>query len=273
MITPTSEPELDEKYLKSFHDPEKETTPRKQTGKTSKFFPKSPSSGTSAIPFPAINAKHFGLIQEELANEPFKLLIAVKLLNKTRGHLSDRASPQSAINTFHRIMSSYPSPESLAAADPDDLTNMIKHLGLQNQRGKILINMARVWVANPPKKGFRYRTAGYPTPGAGRDIKSDSSPILDESRDPRIGAFEIAHIPGVGAYALDSWRIFCRDRLRGLAKRYNGEGHSGKGAFEQEWKRVRPQDKELRAFLKWMWLKEGWVWDPQTGTKERASKQ
>lgn len=277
MLTPTSDPELDKKYLKSFCDPQAETTPRKHTGKISKFFPKLPSSSESAIPVPPLSAKRFGLIQEELADEPFKLLIAVKLLNKTRGHLSDRANPQSAINTFHRIMASYPSPEALAAADPDELTNLIKHLGLQNQRAKILINMARLWVANPPKKGVRYRTAGYPTPGAGRDIKSDSLPICDETKDPRVGAFEIAHIPGVGAYALDSWRIFCRDRLRGLAKGFNGEGHAKKAGlegrgFEPEWKRVRPMDKELRAFLKWMWLKEGWVWDPSTGKKERASR-
>jgi len=30
--------------------------------------------------------------------------------------------------------------------------------------------------------------------------------------------------------------------------------------FEPEWMRVVPKDKELRAFLRWKWLKEGWNW-------------
>ncbi|KAK5239397.1 hypothetical protein LTR16_011984, partial [Cryomyces antarcticus] len=41
--------------------------------------------------------------------------------------------------------------------------------------------------------------------------------------------------------------------------------------FEPEWKRVVPKDKELRACLRWMWLREGWEWDPLTGNKKVAS--
>jgi hypothetical protein len=32
--------------------------------------------------------------------------------------------------------------------------------------------------------------------------------------------------------------------------------------------RVLPRDKELRACLRWMWMKEGWEWDPVTGERE-----
>ncbi|KAE8312024.1 hypothetical protein BDV41DRAFT_540164 [Aspergillus transmontanensis] len=39
-----------------------------------------------------------------------------------------------------------------------------------------------------------------------------------------------------------------------------------------ESKLVLPHDKELRAYLSWMWLKQGWVWDRQTGHKTRASE-
>jgi len=47
---------------------------------------------------------------------------------------------------------------------------------------------------------------------------------------------------------------------------------SGLGdSFEPEWKRVQPSDKELRAFLKWMWLKEGIAWNPDSGEKTIAS--
>ena len=37
--------------------------------------------------------------------------------------------------------------------------------------------------------------------------------------------------------------------------------------FEPEWKRVLPKDKELRAYLKWMWERDGWSWNPYTGEK------
>lgn len=238
-------------------------------------------AGTSAIPVPPLDSAKYGLVQEELASQPFTLLIATKLLNKTKGHLADRSNPQSALNTFGRLMDEYPGPVELAAADATELMNLIKHLGLQNTRAKTLIGMATAWLEKPPKRGTRYRTPGYPkhVVHAGRDIKTHEDPIRDDGKDPRVGAFEIGHIPGVGPYALDSWRIFCRDRLRGLAKGWNGEAHGGRkgpfdedGVFEPEWKRVRPGDKELRAFLKWLWLKEGWVWDPESGERVRASE-
>jgi hypothetical protein len=106
---------------------------------------------------------------------------------------------------------------------------------------------------------------------------------------------------GCGAFACDSWRIFCRDALRGRSDRrwilqpVNSEGkeladvgangasrengNTGRHTFypmdpldiEEEWKRVLPKDKELRPFIGWMWLKEGWIWDPETGYKERAA--
>jgi hypothetical protein len=43
--------------------------------------------------------------------------------------------------------------------------------------------------------------------------------------------------------------------------------------FEPEWKRVTPMDKELRAYVTWMWLKEGWVWNKETGERTRADEK
>ncbi|KAI7682585.1 hypothetical protein KC353_g21636 [Hortaea werneckii] len=132
------------------------------------------------------------------------------------------------------------------------------------------------------------------------------------------GSLEIGHIPGCGRYAYDSWRIFCRDVLRGVAEDYNGKGaispppttspasadaasaeadaeattptsrhppthdpspptkpraseETDAVPFEPEWKRVLPQDKELIATLRWMWLREGWIWDPSSGAKRSAT--
>lgn len=50
-----------------------------------------------------------------------------------------------------------------------------------------------------------------------------------EVRKVRYPPTPVSHVPGCGPYALDSYRIFC-------------------GGAE-EWKRVRPTDKELTKYL------------------------
>ncbi|KAF2842682.1 DNA glycosylase, partial [Patellaria atrata CBS 101060] len=212
----------------------------------------------SCLPFPPLEASSFGLIQEKLAADPFILLVAVVFLNKTKG--------TAAIPKFWQLIERYPTPEALAEADSCELTDIIQQLGLQNERAKTLINLANVWVADPPSKGRRHRKLNYPEPREGCNILPRE--ILKDD-DERFGAWEIAHLPGCGAYALDSWRIFCRDKLRGLALDWNGTGAGS--PFQPEWMRVVPKDKELRAFLRWMWLKHGWTWDPKTGRKERTT--
>jgi hypothetical protein len=51
----------------------------------------------------------------------------------------------------------------------------------------------------------------------------------------------------MGAYAIDSYRIFYRDRLRGV---------DVSDGVEEEWKRVVPTDKELKLYLDWRWGEE-----------------
>lgn len=87
--------------------------------------------------------------------------------------------------------------------------------------------------------------------------KGEGRPVLGVERNC---IWEIAHLPGVGAYALDSWRIFCLDRFRNGALGAGGkEGEGQKGDLGEEWMRVVPKDKELRAYLKWRWAQEGWA--------------
>ena len=90
--------------------------------------------------------------------------------------------------------------------------------------------------------------------------------------DERV-AWEIGQLPGCGAYAMDSWRIFCRDELRGqsfaLPEFLTVE--SQEQDLQGEWARVLPLDKELRAYLRWRWLRNGWEWDPGTGERKRAA--
>jgi len=245
--TPTRKTELKSPH---FEQPQFEAPSRKRV----------PAGTVSCIPFPSILAPSFGLVQEKLAHDPFRLLIALIFLNKTKGTI--------ALPSFYILMKRYPTPEALADAKEADIAEMIQHLGLQNSRAKTIVALANAWVSDPPQKDLRGRTLHYPFVGAGKDIKPGET--LDDS-DVREGALEIAHLPGCGRYAFDSWRMFCRDVLRGLAEDYDGKG--APVGFQPEWMRVLPQDKELRAFLRWRWLKEGFVWDAETGEKEVADER
>ena len=213
----------------------------------------------STLPFPPLAHKTFGLMQERLAHDPFRLLIATIFLNKTPG---ERAMP-----IFYQLLNRYPTPADLAAADVGDITNIIYVLGFQNQRARKCVEMAKVWIERPPERGKRYRKLNYPSKGDGRDVKEGD--IIDDN-DSRV-AWEISHLPGLGPYSHDSWRMFCRDKLRGLSSSWNGEDSYDPDNFEPEWKRVVPLDKELRAYLTWVWMKDGWVWNKETGQRIRAS--
>ncbi|KAK0516360.1 hypothetical protein JMJ35_000963 [Cladonia borealis] len=218
------------------------------------------SDKLSCIPFPPLQATSFGLVQETLAHDPFRLLVAVIFLNKTRGHV--------ALPVFYQLMESYPTPADLAAANVDDVVDIIQRLGLQNQRAATCINLAKAWLERPPEKGKRYRVLHYPRKGDGKDIQTGE--VIDED-DKRVG-WEIGPLPGVGAYAIDSWRIFCRDELRSLPTVLPKEltSEAKEADTEKEWARVLPLDKELRAYLRWRWLRNGWEWDPVTGKRKRA---
>ncbi|KAF5877955.1 putative pre-mrna splicing factor protein [Botrytis fragariae] len=234
---------------------EKNPSPKKESPK------KRPPGIISCIPFPPLSAPHFGLIQEKLAHDPFRLLIAVTFLNRTHG--------KQAIPVFYTLMDQYPTPQSIVDAPKEDIVSVIRHLGLQNQRAATYQAYAKTFCENPPVKNKRYAVHDYPTKGLGRDVKK-SEVLPEESVDPRTG-WEIGHMTQ-GPYAIDSWRIFCRDMLLEKAKGWNGEGSEEEG-FQPEWMRVLPEDKELRAFLRWMWLKEGFEWDPLTGEKEVAGRE
>jgi len=101
------------------------------------------------------------LIQEELRSDPWKMLIACILLNRTKIRQVRPA--------FHDIIEKWPSPERLAAADHDEVRDVIRPLGFHNRRTQTLIEMSTQWASG--------------------------------ERDPRA-------LKGVGRYALDSWRIF-----------------------------------------------------------------
>ena len=254
------------------------TKTRKLSNKASPYFilsPKPRREQVSCIPFPPLSSTSFGLVQESLQSNPFHLLIAVIFLNKTRGAV--------AMPVFYTFITRFPSPSSLASADLPEVVSFFQNLGLQNQRAKKCIALANAWLEHPPTKAKRWRRLHYPNLGDGKDIKSSEEPIADQREDPRV-AWEVGHLPGIGAYGIDSWRIFCRDELRGLGTATlpefpadGGDEGSTKRIEEEEmareWTRVLPLDKELRAYLRWRWLRLGWDWDPKTGERRKAEEK
>ncbi|KJZ78320.1 hypothetical protein HIM_02358 [Hirsutella minnesotensis 3608] len=241
--------------------------------KTSPFFaaqkpsPKRPLPGTiSCVPFPALSSARFGIIQEELAHDPFWLLIAVTFLIKTSGQL--------AIPALLKVRQQFPTPQHLAdVRNEAELSDMIRHLGLVVVRVAYIRKYAKAFLNNPPQANKRYKVRNYDVRDMKLGIRAGSinldgpdpnSNAVEHVPDDDFEAWEIGHMTQ-GKYALDSWRIFCRDRLLDRAQDYNGKGQ--KPEFQPEWMRVMPKDKELRAFLRWMWMREGWEWDPDTGER------
>ncbi|KAF4123955.1 hypothetical protein GMORB2_5671 [Geosmithia morbida] len=245
-----------------------------------------PPRGTvSCIPFPPLDSPSFGLVQEKMAHEPFWLLAAVTFLIRTKG--------TAALPVFYGIKERFPTPGHIAdPANAQAILHTIRHLGLGANRLGILQKYARAFVDNPPRAGRVYRVRNYcrrdilptgpeaarrdtgdgttggrsedlggrmPTPG---EEDGDGDGSRDGHAEPE--AWEIGHVTQ-GKYAIDSWRIFCRDELLGRATDWNGGGSEAK--FQPEWMRVMPNDKELRAYLRWMWMREGWEWDPETGDR------
>ncbi|KAI1821906.1 DNA glycosylase [Xylaria intraflava] len=221
--------------------------------KTTDGIRRRPPRGTvPSLPFPRLDAPRFGLIQEELADDPFRLLVAVTLLIRTSG--------KAAIPVFRALMQRYPTPQALVDAPAAGISAMIGPLGLGLVRAATIQRYARIWLAAPPRNGVRYAVRNYA--GGGCDGYGYGDVRGAGGTSP--SAWEIGHMTQ-GPYALDSWRIFCRDVLRGVATDWRGGGREGE--FQPEWMRVLPRDKELRACLRWMWMQEGWQWDPATGER------
>ncbi|KAJ3517376.1 hypothetical protein NLJ89_g548 [Agrocybe chaxingu] len=174
-------------------------------------------------------------MKEQIADDPWKLLVAVTLLNKTAGKL--------AIPVFWDIIDRWSTPLELSRADEDELISILRQLGTQTVRTKRMITLSRLYLQDPP-------SSYDPRPSRA------SSPSKRESRffqlsKVRYPATPISHLPGAGSYALDSYRIFCTLHEDPLS---------------DEWKSVLPTDKELIRYLKWKWAYVGKrQWSPSKG--------
>ena len=90
-------------------------------------------------------------------------------------------------------------------------------------RTQRLVDISQTFIADPP-------SPDRPRPSRGKTTvlvhSSDGRPVVRQVQYPPT---PVSHVPGCGPYALDSYRIFCTP----------GE----------EWKHVRPTDKELVKYL------------------------
>lgn len=91
---------------------------------------------------------------------------------------------------------------------------VIRSLGLQRTRSRRLILLSKIYVEDPPNPA---------------NLRPSTFKVFGESYTPT----PVSHLPGSGAYALDSYRIF----------------YSGEGCNPEEWKSVMPSDKELVRYL------------------------
>lgn len=105
---------------------------------------------------------------QERYRDPWKLLCCVIMLNLTSGRQVEGIDQE----LFRR----WPTARHLAMADPDEVSEVIRPLGLYNRRARQLIRMSTYYA------------------------------FLWDGRDP-------TDIPGIGKYGSDSYRIFIRGEL------------------------------------------------------------
>ncbi|ODQ49743.1 DNA glycosylase, partial [Saitoella complicata NRRL Y-17804] len=121
------------------------------------------------------------LIQERLYTDPWKMFVAVLLLNKTTG--------RAAFPVMWELFKRWDTPEKMAKANFHELRELVKDLGLGNKRPVTLIRFSQEWLARPPSEETMAYKKGY------------------KKQYPHETA--IAHLYGMGPYAFDCWRIFC----------------------------------------------------------------
>lgn len=76
-----------------------------------------------------------GMLQEEMWPDQWKILVVSILHNQTSRKQVDKV--------YKELFEKYPSPESMASADQEDVSKVLKPLGLHNRRSRSLIKFSR----------------------------------------------------------------------------------------------------------------------------------
>ena len=79
------------------------------------------------------------LLQEIYQEDPWKMLVCCILLNLTKRQQVD--------GVRHELFSKYPTEYEMMEADEDELSEILKPLGLYKRRAKTLIKFSWMWVS------------------------------------------------------------------------------------------------------------------------------
>jgi adenine-specific DNA glycosylase len=110
--------------------------------------------------------------QEELVEDPWQMLVVCQMLNQTSWKQVDACRPL----FFDR----WPTADKLVKAELAAVIETIRPLGFYNRRAKSLKAFSEAWLV-----------------------------ALDEWPEPKLIPIKILEkMPGLGKYALDSWKIF-----------------------------------------------------------------
>ena len=121
------------------------------------------------------------------------------------------------------------------SAPLDELVELLRPLGLYNKRAKWFKEISQHYMDDPPRYSSSRPEAEVTTASQRPCTRQTRSRARVSSPYPHT---PISHFPGVGPYALDSFRIFCRSSLEPEADTTN-----------EVWKQVMPSDKELVRYL------------------------
>ena len=81
----------------------------------------------------------WGLIQEDLWPDEWKILVSCILLNRTTRKQVEKVLPS--------LFSAFPDAASMSSADQDSLSQIIARLGFKNRRAKTLIEFSKKYLA------------------------------------------------------------------------------------------------------------------------------
>jgi endonuclease III len=121
------------------------------------------------------------LLQEFVRHQPWHLLVVCRLLSMSR---ATRVWPVAT-----ELFTAAPDPLAMLVADPGDIYDTLRPLGLAARRMRDILALSRVWV----RYGFAVCTLhpGIPIPHG--DV--------------------VGNLPGCGRYAVESYRIFIHPRI------------------------------------------------------------
>jgi len=80
----------------------------------------------------------FGLLQEEINLDPWRIFVCCIFCNLTK---RVTAEPY-----FRKVLNLWPTPQDLAAASEEEVAQVIQTLGLSNRRSKALIRMSSEYL-------------------------------------------------------------------------------------------------------------------------------